>query len=196
MKRLLFLLIALMVVMSGQAVSAHGPDEHEGRQTAQVTAAAEAAATPVSPESIRPARDAGDDAQDGSILSNIHPATVHFPIALLLMAALTELAVMVRPSPALQGTARIMLWDGAVGAVVTAMFGWFHTGIWFGGSGTMQWHRWIGTSIAIVAPLAAFLAGRGHIAISRLLLFGCAALILAQGYLGPELAHGPNHLGF
>src|SRR3546814_3983897 len=45
-------------------------------------------------------------------LKSLHPATVHFPIALLLMAALTELFVMVRRTPEREAAVKIMIYGG------------------------------------------------------------------------------------
>ena len=59
----------------------------------------------------------------------------------------------------------------------------------------MQWHRWTGTALAIAAILAVPLERRTNRWPFRCLLFLIAAALLAQGYWGGELAHGPNHLG-
>src|SRR3546814_17202667 len=81
-------------------------------------------------------------------LKSLHPATVHFPIALLLMAALTELFVMVRRTPEREAAMKIMIYGGGAGAVVAALFGWIHSGPWVGGDTVMQLHRWHGLVIA------------------------------------------------
>src|SRR3546814_13516243 len=66
-------------------------------------------------------------------LKSLHPATVHFPIALLLMAALTELFVMVRRTPEREAAVKIMIYGGAEGARCSAPFGGVNTGPGFGG---------------------------------------------------------------
>merc|ERR1711907_290362 len=58
------------------------------------------------------------------LLSRLHPVAAHFPIALLLVAALAELALMVRPTLGLQTTIRFLVAGGAIGAVVAALLGW------------------------------------------------------------------------
>lgn len=135
----------------------------------------------------------------GSILKNLHPATVHFPIALFIMAALTELLLMRRGNRAdLQPAVRAMAYGGAAGAVIAAVFGWIHTGLWFGGNATMQRHRWTGTGLAVAGLFAAYFARQntGSRTALRLILFSIAIGLLVQAYLGGELAHGPHHLGF
>ncbi|AIT79144.1 hypothetical protein JI59_04680 [Novosphingobium pentaromativorans US6-1] len=130
------------------------------------------------------------------VLKRLHPATVHFPIALFLMAALTELFIMSRRGAGLDTAVRAMIYGGAAGAVVAAGFGWIHTGLWFGGETTMQAHRWLGTLLAIFGLVLAGLAKRGgdSRAALRTLLFLIAAVVIVQGFLGGELAHGPDHL--
>ena len=135
------------------------------------------------------------ETSEQSIWARLHPASVHFPIALLLGAALIEVLSMIRGSASLASAAGVMTWLGAGGAVTAAALGWIHTGMWLGGDATMQWHRWSGTVIAIAAPMAALLSRLENRRAFRILLFVIASALLAQGYWGGELAHGPNHLG-
>lgn len=132
-----------------------------------------------------------------AVLKKLHPATIHFPIALFLMAALTELFVIARRGAGLEAAVGVLVYGGAAGAVVAAVFGWIHTGLWFGGDAVMQVHRWTGMLIAVLGIVLAALVRRPRK--SRTLLrtgiFSVAILVLIQGALGGELAHGPNHLG-
>lgn len=132
-----------------------------------------------------------------TVLGNLHPATVHFPIALLIAAALTEAFLVFRPRSSLRPAVSAMTVLGAGGAVLAAGFGWYHTGFWLGGEATMVWHRWIGTAIAGFSLVAAWLAlgnhGGNRRALRLLLALICLAMI-PQAYLGAELAHGENHL--
>lgn len=146
--------------------------------------------------------EAGHDSDQGrsegvvGALKSLHPATVHFPIALFLMAAVTELFVLARRTPDREAAIRIMLYGAAAGGLAAVLFGWTHTGLWFGGNTVMQVHRWNGMLIAILGVAAAWIAHRrpaSRVAL-RLLLFPIAALLIVQGYMGGELAHGVNHL--
>ncbi|MEW4467005.1 DUF2231 domain-containing protein [Parasphingorhabdus sp. JC815] len=131
------------------------------------------------------------------VLKALHPATVHFPIALFLMAALTELVIIARKGTGLEPAVRVLVYGGAAGAVVSAIFGWIHTGLWFGGDAAMQVHRWNGMLIAVLGLAMAYLASRAlaNRTPLRAAIFAMAALVLVQGFLGGELAHGANHLG-
>ncbi|MGB3797590.1 MAG: DUF2231 domain-containing protein [Alteraurantiacibacter sp.] len=206
MKVLLNLILAMLLMIPAGAF-AHGDEPHNAR--ADSADGIEQSDPSVEVEQPIPGDTASSlsdqSAEHGtatggssSLLQNLHPATVHFPIALFLMAAITELfALRASPSASLEVAVRVMIYGGAAGAIISAMFGWVHTGLWFGGEAAMKWHRWMGTGIAALGILTAFLASRradNRMAL-RIALFSIALLILAQGHLGGELAHGPNHLG-
>lgn len=200
---LLMVLIGAFV-LAATPVLAHGDNKHE-TSVAASKASNEASET-VAPQTVATETSgAADHAQQRTRLDEVvqtfkslHPATVHFPIALFLMAALTELFLIIRPAADLAGPVRVMVYGGAAGAIVAALFGWIHTGLWFGGDGAMQIHRWTGTGIAAAGILAAIAVNRATSsrAIFRTVLFSIGAALLVQGYLGGELAHGPRHLGF
>lgn len=172
----------------GETPAAHGEKGHD-MATMSADGSSNGAPTDHGTEQVRSEGFAG-------VLKSLHPATVHFPIALFLMAALTELFVMARRTPDREAAVRIMIYGGAAGALLAALFGWIHTGLWFGGDVTMQAHRWTGMLIALLGAAAAWLAHRQSVsrAALRIVLFSIAALLLAQGFLGGELAHGTNHL--
>lgn len=131
------------------------------------------------------------------LLARLHPVAVHFPIALLLVAALAEFALMLRPTLGLQTTIRFLVAGGAIGAVVAALLGWFAGG-WrlVDRSENLAIHRWNGTTLAILSLLAWWVAARGKgRGVLRLLLVVIAAGLIVQGYIGGEMMSGPNHLG-
>ncbi len=140
-----------------------------------------------------------DESETGvmAVLKKLHPATIHFPIALFFMAAATQLFVMRRKGAGLESAVRVLVYGGAIGAVVAVLFGWIHTGLWFGGDTVMQVHRWTGMLIAVLGIAMAYLASRPSQSRAwlRASIFSMAALVLIQGFLGGELAHGPDHLG-
>lgn len=131
------------------------------------------------------------------LLGRLHPLAAHFPIALLLAAALAELLLIARPSAGLEVTSRFLVAGGAIGAVVAALLGWTAAGWRLADrSETLALHRWNGTAIAVLAVLASWLAYRtDRKAILRTVLAVLAVAIIAQGYLGGEMVFGPNHLG-
>ncbi|NCP22588.1 MAG: hypothetical protein GW854_00405 [Erythrobacter sp.] len=194
------LVLALTILV--QPAAAHGGEKHGAAKAPVRTeipaASAQDGDEPASPNSEaqeEPRADSEHASSSGSVLTRLHPATVHFPIALLIVAALVEMLAMARSSAPLAQAAGVMTVAGAAGAVIAALFGWIHTGIWFGGDSTMHWHRWTGTGLALAAPLAALLAFRADRGAFRIVIVLIAAALVAQGYWGAELAQGRDHLG-
>src|SRR3546814_18622778 len=111
------------------------------------------------------------------------------------MAALTELFVMVRRTPEREAAVKIMIYGGAAGAVVAALFGWIHTGPWFGGDTVIQLHRWNGELIAALGTVAERNAFRNSKSAGDFChkLFPIATLAIASRSIGRGLAHGPKH---
>ena len=189
-------MLALALGLAAPAL-AHG-DETHGQEEAEQSEAREADsedATSPSPVAS-PAESEDHDRNVGSVLANLHPVTVHFPIAMLLFAALAELFSIGRNQTRMRPAASIMAAIGGIGASVAAIFGWVHTGLWFGGEGAMLWHRLIGTGLGLGGPVIAWLALRRSSARTalRILLALAAVAVVAQGWLGGELAHGAGHL--
>lgn len=133
----------------------------------------------------------------GDLLGRLHPMATHFPIALLLAAALAELALMVRPTLGLKPTIHFLVAGGAIGAVAAAVLGWFAGGWRLSDrSEILGLHRWNGTGIALVSLLAWWLAARGsNRTVLRATLGIMAAALIVQGYYGGEMVFGPNHMG-
>lgn len=136
-------------------------------------------------------------------LGAFHPVAIHFPIALLLLAALAEGLSLLSPRPFLTDAVRVSLLLGALSAVLAAALGWAAAAFAsFPGELTrvLFLHRWVGTGTAVLAAIAAGLseASRrkerpGLRRACRLTLFGSAALAGLSGYLGGALIYGPEH---
>ncbi|AMG75160.1 DUF2231 domain-containing protein [Sphingopyxis granuli] len=133
----------------------------------------------------------------GDFLGRLHPIAAHFPVALLLMAALAELLLALRPALGLETTVRFLVAGGAIGALVAALLGWFAAGWRLSDrSQTLGVHRWNGSAVAGVAILAAWFAFRSNRRSGlRVTLAILAVALVVQGYLGGEMVFGPNHLG-
>ncbi len=131
-------------------------------------------------------------------LGRLHPALVHFPIALFLAAGLAELILFARPASGLEPTVRFLIYTGAGGGVIATVLGWLAGGIrMFDRSETLGLHRWTGTSIAVAGVVAAILVHRAKSdrSLLRIVIAGIAAALLFQGYWGAEMSMGPNHMG-
>jgi len=133
-------------------------------------------------------------------LGRLHPAAVHFPIALFLVAALAELIMIINPSAGVGSSVRFLVWTGAAGGVVAAILGWLAGGFRMSDrSEILSLHRWTGTGIAIaglaLALLSGATAGSKKRSVFRVVLLGVAIAIFFQGYWGAEMSLGPNHMG-
>jgi uncharacterized membrane protein len=134
-------------------------------------------------------------------LGPFHLVVVHFPIALLIAAALSEFwsaqhGIRI-PTPEV----RFCVLLGAASAVVAASLGWIHAGNGHG-AGSLRilgLHRWIGTTTAVWAVGTAFFSEREErrgvrSQWFRAWLFVGAILVAVEGHFGGMLVHGDDFL--
>lgn len=143
-------------------------------------------------------------AENGStllrLLGRFHPAIVHFPIALLTLAALCESWQIVRRKSGVAAATPLCLGVGAASAVLASLFGLLFEEFDGGSGGSMvDIHKWVGiaaTAVALVAVVLLLKAAASPKALAglRAFLFTGAALVGLTGYLGGELVFGSNHL--
>jgi uncharacterized membrane protein len=138
------------------------------------------------------------------LLGAFHPLVVHFPIALLLTAAVLELFSVWKPeSSGLHFAVTVNLILGTLGALVAAPLGWIDaTQMHFEPDlrPVLAWHRWLGTSVAVGAALtslARFWAiksgSRRVLWTYRALLWLFALLLGITGHLGGFLVYGLDY---
>ncbi|MBO9730153.1 MAG: chitobiase/beta-hexosaminidase C-terminal domain-containing protein [Chitinophaga sp.] len=131
------------------------------------------------------------------VLGRMHPLLLHFPIVLLLVAAILTFIRLREPAAEAwkqQFTAALLL-TGALSAVVTVIMGLFlskEEG--YNGSGILQWHKWSGVGICWVASALYWL---GQSATPRLRLQQAGVvitvlLLVITGHLGADITHGEN----
>jgi uncharacterized membrane protein len=133
-------------------------------------------------------------------LGKFHMVVVHFPIALLIVAAIGELWACccgIRlPTPAV----RFCVLCAAAGAVAATGLGWLHAAYSdyaASSSPALFLHRWTGTTAGAVALAVALLserdARRGKRSSSfRIVLFAGALLVAVAAHLGGTLVYGEN----
>jgi len=139
-----------------------------------------------------------------SAIGRFHPIAVHFPIALLVSAALIR-CLMLAGSLQWAGSAvRLCVLLGGASAVVAATLGWLNAG-WPGGDesfGDVLFnHRWLGVSTAVwgvvLITMVQMESRKPSQTLSRLitlaLLVG-AGLVGAAGYFGGIMVFGPDYL--
>lgn len=117
-----------------------------------------------------------------------HAASIHFPIALFMVAALAQLCGM---APACLLCLRI----SALTAPLAAALGWANAEFASYTAKTetlLEWHRWLGVTAAFAAVLAWLLVRRGGF-VYKVALYGGVLLVLIAGALGGGLVHGFEH---
>ncbi|MBR9826569.1 MAG: hypothetical protein GYB36_12330 [Alphaproteobacteria bacterium] len=127
-----------------------------------------------------------------------HSFAVHFPIALILAAALAQGLVLAGRFATGSDTVRYLVWTGAAGGVAAGLLGWAHSGpMGADEAGVMLAHRLLGTALLFgLVGLAALgeWSRRPDNQLGALIfnvaLFGSALALLLNGFLGGALAHG------
>ena len=143
-----------------------------------------------------------DDPPDFALfLGRFHTILVHFPIGLLLIAALLEALVRLPRFAHLNAAIPVLLLAGAAGAVVAMLAGLY---LALGGGydeDTIYWHKRLGIGVAIGAFLVVGLKTRAHpgAAAGRrktylVVLVVLIGAITVGGHLGGTLTHGSGYL--
>jgi hypothetical protein len=186
------------------ADSPAGPLSQKQKDTIRdwIAAGAPASTASDAEESVPPAIPPSFEKRLLSWVGAFHLIAVHFPIALLIVAAMAEMWLAYFgqriPSP----TVRFGVWLGAVAAIAAALLGWIYawSGHGVGMPRVLALHRWLGTAAAIWAIGAVWLLERderrGHRSlVFRLWLFIGALLVGLTGHFGGVLVHGDVFFG-
>jgi uncharacterized membrane protein len=131
-------------------------------------------------------------------LARLHPAVVHFPIALLAVAALFELWQLARKRPGLAPGSGACVALGALAAVFASLFGWFLEEFDDTTGDLVSTHKWIGIACTVVALAAGGLSWKARtsgaaLKAFRALILGAAGLASAAGYVGGQLVFGEDY---
>lgn len=143
--------------------------------------------------------------EDGVIgwLGRLHPAVVHFPIALVVAAALAEILGALKGGDRYTFAARFMLYVAAVAALLAAALGFAAaTGESYSGQQAVNFtfHRVLGVATPVLIFLTLGLcesarrtgAGWQRTAYQAI-LFVAAIIVLMAAYLGGTLVFGVDH---
>jgi uncharacterized membrane protein len=136
-----------------------------------------------------------------ALVGRLHPLLIHFPIALVIAAALAEGAAIVTADEGWRTVAVENVRAGAVFALLATVAGWrLALAPEMDVSPLLEWHRWLGT-VAAGAALAAALATGGVRRRSalggrlyRIALFTAGVLVAVTGHVGGLLVWGANFL--
>jgi uncharacterized membrane protein len=135
-----------------------------------------------------------------ALTGRLHPLLVHFPIALILIAAIAELIFLATRFPRWQTVAVANLRAGAAFAVASAGAGWLLASSRIvEASPSLEWHRWLGLMAAVAAIAAALMTVRIDPMERRqwpyrIALFSAAAIVAVAGHFGAVLVWGADFL--
>jgi uncharacterized membrane protein len=135
----------------------------------------------------------------GGFLGWMHPALVHFPIALLAVAALLEAAQILRRAQDLSSTTVLLTRLAAPAAGSACILGFLLKGYEGREGPLVDLHAGLGLGATVAAALSATLLAMGRTRPrarwgGRIALGVGAFLVLSTGFLGGEMVFGQNHL--
>jgi uncharacterized membrane protein len=140
----------------------------------------------------------GDGPTLWTFFGRFHPATVHFPVAMLSAAALMEFLQIVRRKPGLSSATFAMTVIGLASAILATVMGWANA------SGKppkelLETHRWAGVWTTVIAAGALALvfkarAAQGWIVqAARASLFLVMILVSLAGHWGGQMSFGETY---
>lgn len=136
------------------------------------------------------------------LFGRLHPLVLHFPIALILLAAAVEAVRLSWDCPAFAQLVPFLLWVGAVSALASSATGWVFALEsaprpalrW-----ALDWHRWLGITATGLAGGAAWIAQRqahattpGGRWLRRAMVWLAAIVLSAAAHLGALMVWGED----
>ena len=135
-----------------------------------------------------------------AIIARLHPLIVHFPIALVMVAAIAEVIATVTSDRRYRVVAVVNVRAGAAFALVAVVAGWrLASAPGIEATPLLEWHRWLGagaTMLTAAATIATFRDERqsSHLMGYRIALFCAASLVAVAGHSGGLLVWGADFL--
>jgi uncharacterized membrane protein len=134
-----------------------------------------------------------------ALIGRLHPLLVHFPIALVLIAAAAEIVATATGGWRWRTVAIANIRAGAAFAFIAAIAGWrLALAPGMDASALLEPHRWLGVVAAAAAVTTALVSaaadGRSgpRTVLYRLMLFTAAALVAVAGHVGGLLVWGSD----
>lgn len=134
-------------------------------------------------------------------LGRLHPLIVHFPIALIIVAALMELFTFGRFNAKIRPGIIILAAIGAVSAILAAPMGWLLAANEGTSGEVLDLHKWIGVGTAVFSVITLLFLRKAsrnptssQIKAYRTVLFITAICVSITGHFGGSLTHGEDFL--
>ena len=151
-------------------------------------------------ESLSPSNSATGTFWLWRFIGRLHPLAVHFPVGLLVFAAILELFTLKNFSSELRPAINVLVIAGAISAIFSAVFGFLLSRDGDYGE-DLNIHQWIGIATACLGVLSWLLLNRilkknelNLVRPYRSILFFCALGVSLAGHFGASLAHGNDYL--
>lgn len=138
--------------------------------------------------------DGMERAQWAQFAGRFHFLVIHFPIALILLVPVLELAGRRRSSPGPDFHLDLILALATYSAIVSSLLGWCLARSGGSSGPLLTQHMWGGFSLAAVCWLCWVLRGSSRDLFYASALLLAAALVSWTGYRGGQLSQGENHL--
>ena len=135
-----------------------------------------------------------------------HPMVVHFPIALLTVAAIVEVVRVAQRRTLLSPTVLICLLFATLGSAHSVAAGWLnashepHSGV----EDLLETHRWVGIAAGVLSLFGLglywcalrkpFPAGRVNRAVATVVIIAGAGVVGLAGHLGGSITYGEDYL--
>lgn len=134
-------------------------------------------------------------------MGRLHPMIVHFPIALLIFAAILELFTLKKFNSKFRPAIQLLVLIGAVSAIIAAIFGWLLADSDAIEGELVDLHQQVGIATAVLSLLVLFFLQKttkthksNQILIYRSFLFFAALGVSISGHFGASLTHGEEFL--
>ena len=136
-----------------------------------------------------------------NFLGHLHPLAVHFPVGLLLFAAVMELFTLKSFHSRLRPGINVLVLAGALSAIIAAALGLFQARTGDYGKNTLTIHQWTGIGTAVLGVLSLVVLRRAQKNTSTILrkayrttIFSTAIAVSVAGHFGASLTHGSDYL--
>ena len=127
-----------------------------------------------------------------TFLGRLHPMFVHFPISLLFIALFMEL--LGRKSGKFNAAIKVLVYIGAVSAIVSVILGLLLAGTDEYGSDVFALHKWTGIATMALGMLSAAAYKFSNKILQRVLLTITVVCVTIAGHYGASLTHGEDFL--
>ncbi len=135
-----------------------------------------------------------------ALTGRLHPLLVHFPVGLMLIAAVAEIAALTTRFPGWHTVAVANIRAGGAFAIASVGAGWLLASSRIvEASPALEWHRWLGLAAGVATVAAAVSASDLNQPsrrrwLYRIALFSAAALVAVAGHFGARLVWGADFL--